>query len=169
MKSSISNNTELSKYKLLAFSLLIIATTYILSDFIQWYINRDKFVLGLNQMPLYRRFLTDLYIILLGYGGYLLLRKNSKSWDLIIISMTSIIPSFVIIPLVWGVLYYTNWLEDFPFLLWYAFSVVMVVYLIIKRKDFKINNWVGKFSLILLVNIGIRLLHEIIIFYLTKA
>jgi len=169
MKSSTKSNLKLERYKLLGFSILIIAVTYILSDFIQWYIYKDKFVLDLNQMPLYRRFLTDLYIVLGGYGGYLLIRENPKSWDLIIISMTSIIPSFIIIPLIWNVIYYTNWIEDLPFLLWYLFSIAIVIVLVIKRKDFGVSNWIGRLSIILLINIVIRVLHEFILYHLANA
>lgn len=159
----------LGRYKLIGFSILIIAVIYILSDFIQWYIGKEKFLFDLNQMPLYRRFLTDLYIVLLGYGGYLLMRKSPKSWDLIIISMTSIIPSFFIIPLVWNVIYYTNWIEDLPFLLWYLFSLSIVIVLVIKRKDFGISNWKGRLSIILLINIVIRILYEFILYSFANA
>lgn len=112
MKNLINNHRELGKYKILAFIILVVTVTYILSDFMQWFINKDRFVLDLNQMPLYRRLLTDLYIVILGYGGYLLTIKYSKSWDIIILSLTGIIPSFIIILLVWNVSYYTSWIKD---------------------------------------------------------
>jgi len=169
MKSSTKSDVKLGRYKLFGVSILIIAVTYILSDIIQWYIYKDRFILDLNQMPLYRRFLTDLYIVLWGYGGYLLIRENPKSWDLIIISMTSIIPSFFIIPMVWNVIYYTNWIEDLPFLLWYLFSLSIVIVLVTKRKDFGISNWKGRLSIILLINIVIRILHEFILYSFANA
>jgi hypothetical protein len=169
MKSSKRSNLELKKYKLLGFFILIVSITYILSDFVQWYLNKDRFILDLNQMPLYRRLLTDFYIMLFGYGGYLLIRDSPKSWYLIIISMTSIIPSFIIISLVWNISFYTNWIEDLPFLLWYLFSAIIVIVFIIKRKDFGINNWIGRLTVILLINIGIRILHEVIMFNATNA
>lgn len=167
--SSTRSSIKLKKYKLLGFSILIIAVGYIISDIIEWYLSKDRFILDLNQMPLYRRFLTDLYLCLFGYGGYLLIREKQKSWDLIIISMTSIIPSFIIIPLVWNISFYTNWIESLPFLLWYLFSAIIVAVFIIMRKDFGINNWVGRLSLILLINIVIRILHELLLYNLADA
>lgn len=164
MKSSTRSENKIKKYKLLGFSFLVIAITYILSDFIQWYLSKDRFIFDLNQMPLHRRFLTDLYIILFGYGGYLLIREKQRSWDFIIISMTSILPSFIIIPFVWNIAFYTNWIEDLPFLLWYWFSAIIVVLLIVKRKDFGVNYWRGRLTLILLINIVIRILYETIIY-----
>lgn len=169
MMNSIRSNIKLEKYKLLGSFILIGAVVFVISDIIEWYIGKDEVVLGFSQMPMYRRFLTDLYVILWGYGGYLLIRENSKSWYLIIISMSSFIPSFLIIPIVWNVFYYTNWIESLPFLLWYLLSAAFIVAFIIKRKDFGINNWMGRFSLILLINIIIRILHELIIFNITKA
>ena len=169
MKSSIKSNSMSERYKLLGYSILIIAFTYIISDVLEWYLGKDDIILGFSPMPFYRRFLTDLYILLLGYGGYLLIRKSPKSWDLIIISLTSIIPSFFIIPLVWNVIYYTNWIEDLPFLLWYLFSLSIVIVLVIKRKDFGISNWKGRLSIILLINIVIRILHEFILYSFANA
>ncbi|MCY1634876.1 hypothetical protein [Marinifilum sp. D737] len=164
MKNSVKSNLNFVRYRWLGFFIIAIAITYIISDFIEWYIYKSKFILGLNQMPLYRRFLTDLYIMLLGYGGYLLIQESSRSWDLIIISMTSVILSFFMIPWVWGIAFYTNWIEDFPLLLWYFFSMAVVIILVIKRKDFGVSNWIGRLSIILLINIAIRLLHEVIFY-----
>jgi hypothetical protein len=169
MKSSTKSNSMSERYKLLGFSILIIAFTYIVSDVLEWYLGKDDVILGFSPMPFYRRFLTYFYILIFGYGGYLLIRKSPKSWDLIVISMTSIIPSFFIIPLVWNVIYYTNWIEGLPFLLWYLFSAIIVAVFIIMRKDFGINNWVGRLSLILLINIVIRILHELILYNLADA
>lgn len=157
------------RYKMLGFSILIIAFTYIVSDVLEWYIGKDDGILGFSPMPFCRRFLTYIYILIFGYSGYLLIRKNPISWNLIIISMTSIIPSFFIIPLVWNVIYYTNWIEDLPFLLWYLFSLTIVIVLVIKRKHFGVRNWKGRLSIILLINIIIRILHEFILYSLTNG
>jgi hypothetical protein len=169
MKTSKNNSIRLSKYKWFAYSVIIIATIFIFSDIVEWYINRNKFVLDLFQLPLYRRFLTDFYILLFGFGGYLLLKENNKSWVFIIIAMTSIVPSFIIILLVWKISYSTNWLADFPFFLWHIFSLVVIIFIIVLRKDFGINYWLGKTTLIISINIGIRFLHEILIFYFIKT
>ncbi len=164
MKNLISKDLKLKKYKSLALVIISVTTVYIISDILEWYIHKNEFVLGFNHMPLYRRILTELYILFFGYGGFKLLKLDKKSWYILIISMTSIFPSLFIIPKVWGVIYYTNWIEGFPFFVWYLSSVIMVIFLIIKRKDFGVSNWIGRLSIILLINIAIRLLHEMIIF-----
>ena len=167
MKSSTKSDIKSEKYKVIGLLIIIIAAVYILSDFMQWYMNRERFILDINQMPLYRRILTDLYLLLFGCGGYLLVKENPKSWNLIIISMTSTIPSFLIIPLVWNISFYTNWIEDLPFLLWYLFSLIIIIVFVVNRKDFGINTWIGKLSVILLINFVIRVLHEIIMYKTT--
>jgi len=163
MKSSIKNNLKLEKYRILGFLILIIAVVYIFSDIIEWYIDKDSVILGFSPMPFYRRFLTYLYILLLGYGGVLLIKDSSRSWYFIIISMTSIIPSFIIIPLVWNIAFYTNWIDDLPFLLWYFFSLMVIIVFISNRKHYGVKNWGFKLLLITFINIIIRIIHEVIL------
>lgn len=168
MKSFLKNNANIEKYKFLGYLFIIVAITYVLSDLIEWYIYKDRYIFDLNQMPFYRRLITDFYLVVFGYAGYLIIKNNNRSWVLVIISMTSIIPSFIIIPLVWNVSFYTNWLEDFPFLLWYLFSLIVIIVFISNRKHFGINNWVVKLLLITFINIIIRVLHEVIMFKISN-
>lgn len=168
MKSLIKNKLVLKKYRIIGLLILIIALVYIASDIIEWYINKDRFFLGFFPMPLYRRLLTYLYILLLGYGGILLISYNSRSWHFIIISMTSIIPSLIIIPLVWNIAFYTNWIVDLPFYLWHVFSLIVIIFFISKRKYFGIKNWSLKLLATIFINVIIRILHEVTMFKISS-
>lgn len=168
MKNSIKNNLSLKKYRLIGIVVITISVIYLISDFIEWYIYKDRLLLDYQFFPLYRRLLSYIYIVILGIGGLNLVKQKNYSWDLIFISTSSIIPSFLITSFIWGIPLITNWTESFLLLLWW-YSLGMILFCIIKRKDFKINNWGVKVILYVLINIILRYLHELFLFHISNT
>ena len=163
MKSLIINDTKILKYRGIAIFLILVALTYIISDLIEWVNNKGNVVLGIQYMPFPQRLLSYFFSILLGYGGFLLIIRKKKSWYFIVISLLGYLSSFLIIPIVWNIFFYTNWLEDLPFFLWYIVLFTVLVYFIIKHKDFEINYLPIRILVIVSIVIGVRYMYEYLI------
>lgn len=159
-------NLETANKKLVGFGILavVIAFLYLGSDIFEYFGSDKRFMFDLNILPLYRRIPNYVYTIILAIGGFSLLKKKIISWDIFIIYASSRIINFFVSALSWGIIFSTNWMDDYLIILIY--SIFVIIFCLKRHGDFRCNNALTKLMIYILINAIIIGAHELLFLYI---
>ncbi len=137
------------------FFLVIFSIVYLLSDWIEYFLDRENEILDFVSLPWQGRLLIQFYALVMFFAGFSLVKKIKSGWGLLVFASMGIILNLLFELFIYNyeIIFAVNWLIDFFIL--YLVAVICIILSVYATKNLQLvfkKNWLV-LGIVVIINV----------------